>query len=909
MMVTKAKNEVPTKKEVSIVWKKGIAEGTVEIINGRLLSIITMRDSVITAEKIIDGTGPVKNKDNTASYRLCDADSRLIIEAEGNIDLITEGAARITINNFENPFTFILGDISNEYPVYIPQYGVIITTGEDNRSYSEIENAILAKGLKKELQLLDEEKEESFISADEATRDLSCMTWLGLSRDVRTFWIGFRGSVDKEKRVYDYIIPKYHNSGVKPPELDKDSQFTILTGRGFGCSENVTRWLEDGYLPILRAKIEDGNITYNITSFTAPEISDFTKEKLRGTHCIAADGYSAGHMFTEEQQQLFDSLGEKEVNGEEQVILYYRIEAVNNSKMPDYAHFIAPVPSHRIGMLEETEYNFDEEKGYGRYKSGRVFSISRINGQILRKPEFSTLLNPGGKAVYDFLIPHSPLEGDRADNLSKADFNKSLAQCKDFWKEKLKEAAQFTIPEKRINDMVKAGICHIELIAYGNEPNGSITPTTGIYSAIGSESAPIILFMDSMGYHNTAKRMIQFFFDKQHDDGFIQNFANYMVETGPVLWCAGEHYRLTLDKEWAKSISVNLVKACNFTINWINKNKQEKYKGRGYGMIDGRVGDPEDPYHSFMLNGYAYLGMARAVEILEAINHCEASRIRKETDEFKKTIRESFYDNLKKSPVVPLDDGSWCPTAAPWPENHGPLAFHFEDGKWITHGGLVNRDSLNGPLYLVMTEVLDINEPVVEFLVDYHSRYMCMRNVGFAQPYYARHDWVHIKRGDVKAFIKAYYNCFAGMSDKETYTFWEHYFHASPHKTHEEAWFLLQTRWMLYLEDRAALKILPGAPRAWLKDGNIIDIRGVASYFGHLDFRIEAKLNSKCGTNCIIAEIKCEKGRLPEILEVRLPHPDGLKAVKCSGAEYIPEKEKAIVYDFNGEAKIVLTFE
>ena len=57
----------------------------------------------------------------------------------------------------------------------------------------------------------------------------------------------------------------------------------------------------------------------------------------------------------------------------------------------------------------------------------------------------------------------------------------------------------------------------------------------------------------------------------------------------------------------------------------------------------------------------------------------------------------------------------------------------------------------------------------------------------------------------------------AGLADRETYTFWEHYFHASPHKTHEEGWFLMQTRWMLWLEDGDTLKLLPGVPRAWLE--------------------------------------------------------------------------------------------
>ena len=77
---------------------------------------------------------------------------------------------------------------------------------------------------------------------------------------------------------------------------------------------------------------------------------------------------------------------------------------------------------------------------------------------------------------------------------------------------------------------------------------------------------------------------------------------------------------------------------------------------------------------------------------------------------------------------------------------------------------------------------------------------MTSRNVAFSQPYYSRHDWVHLRRGETKAFLKDYYNSVAGLADRDTYTFWEHFFHQSPHKTHEEAWFLMQTRWMLYME-------------------------------------------------------------------------------------------------------------
>src|SRR5207249_4573088 len=116
------------------------------------------------------------------------------------------------------------------------------------------------------------------------------------------------------------------------------------------------------------------------------------------------------------------------------------------------------------------------------------------------------------------------------------------------------------------------------------------------------------------------------------------------------------------------------------------------------------------------------------------------------------------------------------------------------------------------------------------------------RNVAFSQPYYSPHPWVHLRRGEVKQFLKAYYNGFASLADRETYSFWEHYFHASPHKTHEESWFLMQTRWMLYMEQGQTLKLLPGVPRAWLGNGKGIELVDAATYLGPLSFSLRSSL-------------------------------------------------------------------
>ncbi len=56
------------------------------------------------------------------------------------------------------------------------------------------------------------------------------------------------------------------------------------------------------------------------------------------------------------------------------------------------------------------------------------------------------------------------------------------------------------------------------------------------------ELSPIIQFYDSLGFHDIAERAIQFFLNRQREDGFIQSFAGYQLETGPLLWTIGKHF-------------------------------------------------------------------------------------------------------------------------------------------------------------------------------------------------------------------------------------------------------------------------------------------------------------------------------------------------------------------------------
>jgi hypothetical protein len=347
-----------------------------------------------------------------------------------------------------------------------------------------------------------------------------------------------------------------------------------------------------------------------------------------------------------------------------------------------------------------------------------------------------------------------------------------------------------------------------------------------------------------------------------------------------------------------------VIKACDFHINWRKENKREELRGRGYGLLNGKVADPQDHERTFMLNGYAYLGLNSAAKLLAKSDPEYAKHLTCEAKELKEDIRTAFFEELARGPVVPLGDGSWVPTVAPWAGQRG-LKCLFTDGKdWWTHGAMTGRDEMLGPIHLVFQEVLDVNEPAATFMLDYQNELMHHRNVGFSQPYYSPHPWVHLMRGEVKRFLKAYYNTFTSLADRETYSFWEHFYHESAHKTAEEAMFLLQSRWMLYMEREQTLKLLPSVPRAWLEDGKKIELKNVASYFGQFSLSVESNL--KNGT--ISAEITCDPKRKPEHVEIRLPHPLGKKAVSAEGGQYDSARETISIHGFKGQATVRLSF-
>ena len=872
-------------KQVAVLWEKGPVEGQIEISNGQLQSAGFKR-----------GTGSVTG---TRFSSRSSEPSRLELTAEGTEVLHGAGQTIVTVRTAGAPFSFFLHNVDARYPIYIPEYGVAVTESSDSRDYGEIRRDVEEKGLQTELQRIESEPEETYEEAIQHVREMKGQTWLGLSRDMRIFAVSER---------LEWIHPRFHGERVKIPELgDQPVTCNFLMGRGWGAVEKISRRLEDGILPILHGQLVDGDVTYHLTTFVSLERRPLTQDSVRGTPYLVADGHGGGHMFTDEQKKTYESLLPEQMNQDEETVLYLRIQATNTAKAPRYAWFRAAWPSVDRSLTPwhgASPFSYEPSKGFVVFPSGRVFAAMKLNGRSMPQQEVALLLKPGETGTYEMFLPHRPVSAERAAQLASNSFEQRQAECRAYWQAKLATAGKVHLPEQRYEEMMKAGLLHLDLVAYGSQPDGPIAATIGVYAPIGSESSPIIQYMDSMGWHQEARRALMYFLEKQHDNGFMQNFGNYMLETGAVLWSIGEHYRYTRDDAWVGQVKPKLLKAAQFILDWRQRNMKEELRGKGYGMIEGKTADPNDPFRSFMLNGYHYLGLQRVAEMLQNVDPAESKRLAKEAQAFKEDIRQGFLDAMARSPVVPLANGNWVPSVPPWVEYRGPLSLYADGGEWYTHGAFPARDSLLGPLYAVFQEVIDPASLEATFTLAMHNELMTERNAAFSQPYYSRHPIIHLRRKEVKAFLKAYYNTSASLADRDTYSFWEHYFQASPHKTHEEAWFLMDSRWRLYMEDGDTLSLLPGIPRRYLEDGKAIEVDGMRSYFGPIHFKVQSNLEE----GQIEASIECRSNRGPRQVKFRLPHPEGRKAVSAEGGRYLPEEETVVIENFSGQAKIKLSF-
>lgn len=858
-----------TLHRISIVWNQAPAQGSVTADHGTVVELQAQQ-----------GKARLKGTDFRFSS---DGEARLGVSFGQVSTRVGPAATVVHVKAPRGSFSFFLRDVNAGHPIWLPAYGVAVLPASDGRTYAEVAAVVASRRDSTKRQRIEQRPEASFEAVAPTTRRMQVPIWLGLTRDVRMFELN---EESQENFQEDKVLkPVFATTPSRLPETNnEDAFYRYALGRGVGPYKNITRRLEQGALPIYHSTLLDDDVRYHTVAFVAFEKSPLTRRTVTGTDFVISDKFS-NRVFPPDQKPMAEAKVAAWSEPEE-TVFYCRTEIENTGSVPRYAWMKVPRPGGN-----KWAYTFDGATGFSAYAPDRVFCVSRYEGAAMPNEELAVLLQPGQQVRLDFYVPHEPLSARRARQLSEVSFEKKYAESVAYWEDKLNAAARIRLPEPRIDEMLRAGLLHLDMITFGSEPDGTLAPNVGVYGPIGTESSPIIQYYASLGLNGMARRSLEYFLATQKENGQIENFNGYTVETGAALWSVGEYYRYTLDSAWIREVAPRLIRACDFLMAWRDRNKKEELRGLGYGMLDGKVADPVDPYHQFMLNGYSYLGLSRMAEVLGALGYPQAQAFAREADAWRRDIRDSFFHLMALSPVVPLGDGSWCPTVPPWTEAEAPRLLYQKPEVFRSHGTFTAPDALLGPLYLVFCEVIGPDEPAARQMMDYYGELLFQQNSAFSQPYYSRHNWYQALTGMVRPFLSTYYTVLSAHADRETYSFWEHFYRLSPHKTHEEANFLMETRWILYMEREDTLHLLRVIPRAWMADGKSIELDGVRSYFGALTLQADSRLSE----GYIEASVRCDRERKPACLTIRLPHPDGKRPVKVSGGSYDPATETVTV--------------
>ncbi len=152
---------------------------------------------------------------------------------------------------------------------------------------------------------------------------------------------------------------------------------------------------------------------------------------------------------------------------------------------------------------------------------------------------------PGAHA--DVLLPIYPVQRDQFEEELALGYEGALAASNAFWdSRKPPSAASFITPERQVNETIRQNLRLTGIVAERDPETGFTSLLTGSWAYADLWATPgcmqIAMFLDSMGYHEDARRYLRMYID---DQGSVVPVVISSVRT-PDAWGRQEHRRLCL---------------------------------------------------------------------------------------------------------------------------------------------------------------------------------------------------------------------------------------------------------------------------------------------------------------------------------------------------------------------------
>jgi hypothetical protein len=776
----------------------------------------------------------------------------------------------------DTAFGVAVEDLRASDGVYVPHAGVFITrqpavvTLDDYLKKISSRATVLARVRRKP----DQDFARAMAVVHNPVQDLGPVM-LSLACDNRKFVVHRNGAV---------VFDEHTRADQAPREIP--DQWQLVPQFGSGKELPVARHLAGGWLPVPVTAAAEGPVTYQQATCVAP---------------IGKAPAGAPAWWRERAVGVAEYLITNRGSGQTGVSLALDFAATGKRplRMERVKEGVLAVSGDRLLAFLDT-----------RPAAPLVVEVRPAGVALLGK------LSAGGRAECRVYIPAWKVGPNGYAALAERTPGQPCVEA--YWKSLLGPAIAIELPDPLLTNIIRASQVHCLLAARNEDHGARVSPwiSSDRYGPLESEANSIIRGMDMTGHADFARRSLMFFIKRYNQAGFLTT-GYTIVGTGEHLWTLGEHCQRTQDRAWMRSIAPAVARVCQWIVCQRAKTKRRDARGRKvpeYGLMPPGVTADWNRYAYRFFNDAQYCaGLESAARALAEVGHPAARALSADAGQYRDDLLRAYRWTQARSPVVPLDDGTWVPADAALLDCFGRVE-DFHPGEDWNRSWACSVEI--GSHHLAANRVLEPRSPEVSWMADYLEDVQFLRSGmgeypeeknrqdvfsfgGFAkvQPYYGRIAEVYALRDDVKPFVRSYFNAIGSLLSLENLSFWEHFHNTGGwNKTHETGWFLCQSRMMLVLERGDELWLAPMATNRWLQDGMRLSVRQAPTRFGKVSYAI----TSAAAAGYIEAVIEPAAHFSARRIVIRLRHPNGkpIRAVTVGGKphdDFNPREETVTI--------------
>ncbi len=333
------------------------------------------------------------------------------------------------------------------------------------------------------------------------------------------------------------------------------SEMTLWAGTPLKRLNSRVRTLDDGCLPIINfGSLVDG-IEYRVKTFAAPAEMESQGNLLAFCRITASNPGKksqrvalGARIFDREgawRHPLFDKVKP----------MWWYDRFIDQSKWQPWKLWEATEvrEDHAVFRKDTNHLTLTYKADASAWK---ILTVSENVDPF----EFIITLEAGQSASVDFVMPFTPVSGDRTAEIKKvtsAKFDDYLKRTTDDWHKRLDSETSLEVPEKKVMDMHKSSLMY-DLMARDLAEDGKThiqTVSDVQYNEFFSRDAAFIIHTyDMLGFPQVAEECIEHVLLKDENGKLNGLRTTHPDAWGQALWTLAAHYRMTGNKSFLERV-------------------------------------------------------------------------------------------------------------------------------------------------------------------------------------------------------------------------------------------------------------------------------------------------------------------------------------------------------------------